>query len=308
MKIKIIVFGITGMLGSMVYQYFNNDKKYKVYGTYRSDENLGMFSGNKNLLKFNASENVKEKLQNYNKDINPDFIINCIGIINNYCNTKIRENIYDAVKINIIFPNLLSKVFNETGKTKIVQIATDCVFSGSKGKYVETDLHNALDVYGKTKSLGEVYSSNFLNIRCSIIGPEMNNFVSLLEWFVMQKDNVGIKGFVNHNWNGVTTLQFAQFCKELIHDNELFALMSSKNCIHYVPNKSLTKFELLGIFKEVINQNIEIIKYSTDHSINRTLSSIYYPINEKKRMYDAVKDLFRYILERSIYEKSRYAK
>ena len=82
-----------------------------------------------------------------------------------------------------------------------MQIATDCVYSGKKGSYNEDDLHDALDVYGKTKSLGEAQSPNLLNIRCSIIGPEQGKHVSLLEWFLTQEPGAKLQGFAHHHWN-----------------------------------------------------------------------------------------------------------
>ena len=98
----------------------------------------------------------------------------------------------------------------------MIQIATDCVYSGKTGGYNEDSLHDALDAYGKTKSLGEVRSSTFLNIRSSIIGPEINHKVLLLEWFLKQPKGAVLNGFSNHLWNGVTTLQFAELCLTII--------------------------------------------------------------------------------------------
>ena len=166
---RIAVLGISGMLGSKM---FDICQKYGL-------ETIGI----------NHSELDAE---------NPDFsvikhceyVINCIGIIKPYINSDNSSDIIKAIKVNSLFPYKLA----QTNK-KIIQIATDCVWNGMRGKYLETDPHDAEDIYGKTKSLGEVYSHNFLNLRCSIIGPEKKGYLSLLEWFLHQPKNAEIKGY-----------------------------------------------------------------------------------------------------------------
>src|SRR5207244_6584362 len=107
-----------------------------------------------------------------------------------------------AVAVNSLFPYALSDVAEAAG-ARVLQIATDCVFSGREGSYREDSPHDPLDVYGKTKSLGEVQAPHFLNLRCSIVGPEIRGFRSLLCWFLAQPRNARLRGFVNHWWNGV---------------------------------------------------------------------------------------------------------
>ena len=96
-------------------------------------------------------------------------------------------------------------------KNKIYQIATDCVYDGSNKLYSENSLHNPLDVYGKSKSLGEVDNKNFFNIRASIIGKEIKNHKSLYDWFRNQNKNSKVNGFTNHLWNGITTKSFRKY-------------------------------------------------------------------------------------------------
>jgi len=104
---------------------------------------------------------------------------------------------------------------------KVLQIATDCVYSGKTGNYDEAAKHDALDVYGKTKSLGEVNARHVLNIRCSIIGPELKGRLSLLEWFLSQPTGARVNGYAHHQWNGITTLQFAELCVMLMRGRTL---------------------------------------------------------------------------------------
>ena len=104
-------------------------------------------------------------------------IINCIG---KFISDNSKEQIYSSIKVNSLFPIELSK-YIKLKKIKLYQIATDCVYDGKAGNYDENSRHNAIDVYGKTKSLGEVKDNNFYNIRVSIIGKELNTKNSLVE-------------------------------------------------------------------------------------------------------------------------------
>jgi dTDP-4-dehydrorhamnose reductase len=152
---------------------------------------------------------------------------------------------------------------------KVIQIATDCVYSGVQGSYVETDSHDATDVYGKTKSLGEVPASNMMHLRASIIGPEVGRSTSLLEWFRNQPKNAKLNGFTDHLWNGITTHHFAKLALS-ITETKLF----SPGVKHVLPRDIVAKDELLKYFKEVYGRNdIVINRVESTKKIDRTLSS-----------------------------------
>jgi len=232
---KILILGSTGMLGSMVLKYLST-KKLDITAPSR-EEMIGVDIGDY------------------------DYIINCVGIIKQKL-TDTRE----AIEINSLLPHDLSKV---APKTKIIQIATDCVYSGKKGNYDEDDEHDASNIYGKTKSLGEVEDKNFYNIRTSIIGPGGKG--SLLEWFLSQKKNATIKGYTNHYWNGITTLHFAKLCYMIISGERIVP-----NHFHFIPEDIVSKYELLKIFAEKFNRNdINIERFREYIPCNRSLDSIY---------------------------------
>ena len=175
------------------------------------------------------------------------------------------------------------------------------MYSGNKGNYTETDIHDPVDIYGKSKSLGEVVSDNFLNIRCSIIGPELNNKSSLLEWFLAINESEAVNGYNHHFWNGVTTLQFAQLCERIIIGNEFDSLRKLNHVLHYCINESVSKYQLLLIFREVFKKNIEIIKIDDSKKMDRTLASVYLK-NEKRKMFDSVLELNNFILKTNYYQ------
>lgn len=275
MNSKVLILGSTGMLGSMVYHYLS--KFFMVAVTFNKVRLSKIIKKDiKNEFFLNAENaDVKNDLKEILDNYSPDYIINCIGIIKPFCKDSDMNGVSRAIKVNALFPHILSEVASQfTKKIKIIQIATDCVYDGLAGDYLESQPHNPLDVYGKTKSLGEVISDNIINLRCSIIGPELKNRVSLLEWFLSQDDDSSVKGYINHNWNGVTTLQYSQLCKSIIENDEFEYFSKFGKTVHYVINESVSKYELIKIFQMAFGGQKKILKHEASGSpINRTIQS-----------------------------------
>ncbi|QTL99936.1 sugar nucleotide-binding protein [Iocasia frigidifontis] len=188
--------------------------------------------------------NIRKVKELINKQT-PDIIINCIGILNN----QAKENPADAIFLNSYFPKFLeSYCLNK--KNKIIHLSTDCVFSGKEGQYTENAGRNGKSIYAQTKILGEIKNNKDLTIRTSIIGPELNeNGSGLFHWFMNQTGK--IKGFSQVIWSGLTTLQLAISINNMIESNVT-------SLYHLVPAKSITKYRLLNIIKQVFNKNIVI--------------------------------------------------
>jgi dTDP-4-dehydrorhamnose reductase len=186
---------------------------------------------------------------------------------------------------------------------KVLQIATDCVYAGDKGRYVETDFHDAQDVYGKTKSLGEAWESNVYHLRCSIIGPEPKDFKSLMEWFLGQSPNKQLNGFVNHRWNGVTTLHFAKICYGIIINN-----VELPHIQHVMPSDEITKYDLLKAFAAIYErEDLAITPIETNVSIDRTISTLNGELNQKiwkLAGYDNIPSVVKMVDELSSYNYS----
>jgi len=285
------------MLGSMVFDYLSRIPEFKVFGSQRKKVKAGQ-----NIFPFDAEEHDIEKLL---KKTRPNYVINCIGVINIYCRDDDLEGVRKAIKINSLFPFVLARAA-EAVNARIIQISTDCVFSGRAGKYKEGESHDALDVYGKTKSLGEIRADNFLNIRCSTVGPERLNKAGLLEWFLEQKGGSTIKGYGHHRGNGGTTLQFAALCQNNVDKGDSYfkKLRKQSPIYHCVMNKSVTKYELLKIFKEVFEKNITIDKVNNvGPAVDRTLAFEYRELCQepKKKMQEAVHELKKYMEKNNFY-------
>ncbi len=298
---RVLVLGASGMLGSMVYEYMLNNSEYETAGTVRNFNDLPDFGNRGRLFNFDAAEKVEESLKNIIEEFNPDYIINCIGIINVFCRDNDMAGVENAIRVNSLMPHKIKNLLDQYPELKVIQIATDCVYSGKGGKYNENSTFDPYDVYGSSKRLGEVIHRNFLNIRCSIIGPEYKNKVSLLEWFLSNPDHTDLKGFDHHYWNGVTTLQFAEYCAEIIDENKFDKLRKLNHVLHYLPNETVSKYRLLHIFDDVFERkhNIERV-YDEKNKVDRTLSSVYLD-QGRKSMKDAVEELKSYIKNSNLF-------
>ena len=290
MKKKVLIIGSTGMLGSAVINQFIKNKKINLSATYREKKDLNILKKilkfkkpRVKWIKFSIKGNYEKKLKKIIK--NKDYIINCTGIIKPYINEKNFKSIKEAILINSIFPHNLNNLKEKN--TKILQIATDCVYDGKEGFYKESFSHNATDVYGKSKSLGEVESENFFNIRCSIIGKEIKGFKSLVNWFLSNKKNSNLNGFSNHLWNGITTNFFAKFLLIIIIKN-----VKIPNLIHLTPSNYVNKYELLKIFAEKLERgDLQIAKSKSTNKVNRVIVTKHKKLIQKISNYMGFKSI-----------------
>lgn len=251
MKKRILILGATGMLGHTVFNYFRENKDFETIPSFRTPANLL-----DNGIYFDACQDRVDVIpQNF------DYIINCIGVITPF----IYKDLVDSIKINSIFPLALADYCHKNG-IKLIHVTTDCVYSGNQGKYVETDLHDALDFYGKSKSLGEC-SDRAMVLRTSIVGPEIQNFVSLLSW---AKSHAGgkIDGYATHLWNGLTTQRFAKICQKII-DEDLY----TKGLFHIFSSDDVSKYDLLQYFNKKFSLNLSINK-TYPPKVDRTLRTV----------------------------------
>jgi dTDP-4-dehydrorhamnose reductase len=199
------------------------------------------------------------------------YIVNCIGVIK----PKIYEDDVDSVKnayrVNSWFPKQLARQAF-MGGVRIITIATDCVYDGSTvGGYFEDDDHDATDIYGRSKSLGEVEHDSVRTLRCSIVGPELGTSYSLLSWFLKSHEET-LHGFANHNWNGLTTLAFAKVVRGMITEDMWHEM---PHLVHLVPKNIISKCELLETFKRHYGKGVDIIPGAGPTVVNRALWTQY---------------------------------
>ena len=276
---KIFIFGSNGMLGTYVSKLMKDS--FTTISFTRKDYDINNLNEKslKKLLIFNGKEIGINK---------GDIVINCAGIIPQSSNRRtIDKKMY--YKVNALFPIFLGNICSEK-RAHLIHITTDCVFSGKKGNYDENDTHDETSDYGVSKSLGELCEGTI--IRTSIIGQEVRNKTSLLEW-IISNSNKEINGYTNHKWNGVTCLQLSKIIKEIVTKK-----MYWSGVRHIFSPISVSKYELSTIINDIYKLNIKINKYETDKSIDKTLTTVYNE-NEKFKIPELKKqisELITYII------------
>jgi len=289
MKTKILVLGKTGMLGHMVYKELSKKKTFNVAGTHIDDK--------RDLFYFNIEAGLEKLNLIYKKSKSFDYFINCIGVTSDKINKKDSKSIKRAKRINSRFPHQLAE-FAKNRNLRVIHISTDGVFSNTAKSCEEDAPKDCKDIYGKTKSLGEVTNNkHFLNIRCSILGPSPFEKGGLLEWFSSQPNKSTIYGYTDHLWNGVTTLQFAELCYKIIRKNCFDSIIRESSVHHFCPNKPTTKFRLLKLFKSLLKKRIRILpKKNKKTTVKRILTTKYKSLKKifgyNKRIDSVVKKLF----------------
>ncbi len=297
---RVIILGCTGMLGSMMLDVFVKRDEFDIIATYRNPKALKLLTNKYPKVDFRKLDAEKTDLKNTADAVKGgDWIINAIGFIKPHIHDDNAKETQKAILVNVGFPYLLAQVSGKIN-SKIIQIATDCVYSGQKGQYIETDPHDALDVYGKTKSLGEVFISRVYHLRCSIIGPELKTHNSLMDWFLGQPKGAMVNGFTNHKWNGITSLHFARICYGIIKKR-----VDLLHIQHIIPANSLSKANLLKIIaKEFKRDDIVINNVKAPIAIDRTLSTNNVKLNQelwRLAGYGSPPSIQRMILELSQY-------
>ncbi len=255
---KILVLGVSGMLGSSIFRVFCG-RKNNVYGTLRNENYLRYFNEKYvNKLVSNCDVNEFDKLQDTIFSIKPDVIINCVGLIKQISQT---HDPVDMVNINALLPHRLKVVATSTG-ARLIHISTDCVFSGKKGGYLEDDCSDASDIYGKSKYLGELDGLNCITLRTSLIGHELQSKNSLVEWFLNQQGECD--GYTKAIFSGLPASILAKIIADIIIPDE------SLNGVFHVAAQPISKFDLLHLIAKIYNKKIKI-KPCDMPEINRSL-------------------------------------
>lgn len=284
---KTLVFGATGLLGREVFRELRNRGISDLHGTSTKSDS--------DFLQFNV---LSDDLFRFLLQHKPTHIVNCIGRIpQNSKNLSGVEYIQQMFKVNSIFPRRLSTLavkFN----AQLIQIRTDCVYSGISGDYKEDSLRSPRDIYGISKALGEVTGFNQQHIRSSIVGYHPNDTTSLFGWFRNLPDSSIVDGYTNHLWNGVPTSIFAR-----LSSNLLLIGGGSSFQTHLVPANGVSKYEMLLLFKKILGRyDIKINPVQSPKKSNRTLNTMNPKTNRylwELAGYDFVPKI-EFLLEREI--------
>jgi dTDP-4-dehydrorhamnose reductase len=260
---KVAVLGSTGMLGSTLTRILENQIE-TIYEFNRSGISV---TGNNEAkaIEVTSSDNILDSF----KGLEFDYIVNCIGMIKHLINESDQSSFNLARKINSEFPSILNTYASRLD-IPVIQVGTDCVYSGKSGLYSESDSHDPVDIYGETKNAGEQSATDSMIIRCSIVGKELKNNNSLLEWVISQPKGAKVKGYINHLWNGVTTLHFSQIISGIIKSGTY-----KPGIIHLVPKDIVSKYELINLISSHFGRtDLQVSQFEAETPINRSLITI----------------------------------
>jgi dTDP-4-dehydrorhamnose reductase len=257
---KVLILGASGMLGHKLWQVCAH--QFDTYVTVR--RGLACYAW---CELFDPARTVDDvSVQSIDSVVRaiaamrPQVVVNCVGIVKQAAAAK---DPLVSIIVNALFPHRLAQLC-QMAAARLIHISTDCVFSGCKGNYSESDVADADDLYGRTKFLGEVSYDNCLTLRTSMIGRELETSHGLLEWFLSQEGST-IQGYRRAIFSGFTTNALAEMIAQIISDHP------DMQGVWHVASESISKFDLLSLVKEVYGLNIHIEPDETvtcDRSLN----------------------------------------
>jgi len=258
---RILILGGDGMLGHQLFKQLKINHDVRV--TLRQD--LAVY---KKFMLFSTENTYPDidvikidKLAKVLTGFHPDAVVNAIGIVKQL--PEASESI-PSIEINALFPHRLALLCKDIN-ARMIHLSTDCVFSGKKGNYKESDTSDPDDLYGRTKFLGEVTGKNCLTLRTSMIGLELSRKKNLLEWFLAQ--NKSVHGYNKFIFSGFTTIELSRIIENMILN------YPEANGIYHVSSGPISKFDLLSLIKEELKLQIEIIpdeSFACDRSLDST--------------------------------------
>jgi dTDP-4-dehydrorhamnose reductase len=258
---RILILGGDGMLGHQLLLTLSKEHNVKV--TLRQDKpayanHQYLFIDNNSYFGIDVLN--QDRLIEVCADFQPEVIINSIGIVKQ---RSLAKEAIPSLEINSLLPHKLAYICKLI-KARLICVSTDCVFTGRKGNYMEQDVPDAVDLYGRTKLLGEVTDVDCLTMRTSIIGLELFRKHGLVEWFLAQRGN--INGFKRAIYSGLTTMELARVI------NFILLTQKSLSGLYHIASAPISKYDLLCILKEKLGRTDINIKADETFVCDRSLS------------------------------------
>ena len=258
---RILILGGAGMLGHQLVSALRPD--FDTWATLR-----GSVAGYAQHALFDPERTLggidvlnTDALTEAMAKVRPDAVINCIGIIKQLAAAK---DPLASVAINSLLPHRIHRLCQATG-ARLIHFSTDCVFSGRTGNYTEDDPSDALDLYGRSKFLGETAAEGALTIRSSIIGHELGSTSGLLEWFLSQAGR-RVNGYRRAIYSGFTTAEMARIVRMVLTKHQ------DLSGTLQVSSERITKYDLLILMRQAYGIDVEIVPDDTV-AIDRSLDS-----------------------------------
>ncbi len=265
-KLTVLVLGASGMLGNAVFRVLAASEALRTFGTVRNISARRFFAPNTQAALLAGLDVCNaDTLTKVMGTVRPDVVINCVGVVKQLL---ALQNPLDILPVNTLFPHRLAQLCALSG-ARLVHFSTDCVFSGDKGHYIESDGPDTRELYGLSKLLGEVSDKDAITLRTSIIGHELESNQGLVEWFLSQQHPVN--GYVNAIFSGLPTVEVARVIRDYILPN------SELRGLYHLAAAPINKYELLKLIRAEYGKTIDITPADTP-AINRSLSGSKFSI------------------------------
>lgn len=257
---RILIFGVTGMLGNAMFRFLSEDASLEVYGSARSKSARKYFDDSlRQKIICGVDIEHHDSLVSIFGIVKPAIVINCIGLVKQVADV---EDPLQAIPINTLLPHRLAALC-KIGGARLVHISTDCVFAGKKGGYLETDFPDADDLYGRSKLLGEVDYPHAITLRTSIIGHELLGNRSLIGWFLAQQGHV--KGYAGAVFSGLPTVELSRVIRDFVLPR------TELRGVYHVAASPINKYELLDLVAKIYGKAVEVVpdrELIIDRSLN----------------------------------------
>jgi len=260
---RVSIIGVSGMLGIALFFHLGDDPNLKVQGIMRKDS-LGpsleaLLLRDETFLVGGVKDLYGERLIEILKEFNPDVIINCVGC--RQSPLSIKDTI-EMITINSLWPHTLASLAQKMG-ARVINISTDAVFSGARGKYTESCTPSPVGVYGRSKLLGEINYPNCLTLRTSLIGHVSEDSDQLVDWLIRQKGIVN--GYKNAIFSGLPTIELASIIRRILLEHKTL------EGVYHIASQPISKYELLKLIVKIYGIEVTVVPVSEpvyDRSLN----------------------------------------
>ncbi len=258
---RVLILGGSGMLGHKLWQVLSPSLDTHVT-VRRGDCNGALEVLDPDRTLFDVAAERFDSVARAVAAVRPDVVVNCIGIVKQ---ADAARDPIASISVNSLFPHRLAALCDGQG-ARLIHVSTDCVFSGRAGRYTEDDIPDPVDLYGRSKLLGEVPGGDCLTVRTSIIGRELSGANGLLEWFLGETGS--IRGFRQAIFSGLTTQALAGVLSSIIREHPGLA------GIRHVASEPISKLDLLCLLKDAYGRDVQIVADDTvvcDRSLDATM-------------------------------------
>ena len=239
---NVLVIG-SGFLGGNIVNEFRNNE-IKVIGT-----NYNKNSSDEIHFDITNMDSIVSCVKKYS----PQVIINCAANVNV---DKLENNEKLAFSINAYGAESIARVC-KNNKIRLLHISSDAVFDGKKGMYVEEDVTNPVNIYAKSKMLGEKLISknleNYVIIRTNFYGfHKQDKF--LFNWILSKlKNNERFPGFNDVFFNPLEVTNLSKMIYELSEKNFC-------GILHLSSDEIFSKFEFATKISEFFGFDSNLIR------------------------------------------------